>query len=102
MESRFVGEWKCDEGDSSARIQISVDVSGIMSVSAYDSNDGEEFELTNLVVSKDAIEFDTRIPSNGYRTHQKLRIRKDGSIGLELTIFERWIKCDPSQLRGEA
>lgn len=94
MNRAFVGEWQSEEGDSFARIVISENASGELVVEAYDSSDGEVIEVSNLVIERNSIEYCTRVPSNNYRSRQRLTVMQDGSLRLELTLIERWIRCE--------
>ena len=94
MNEQFIGTWQCDEGDSSARIVVVQRADGQLSVSGYDANDGEAFEISNVKTSAGSIEFDTLMPSTGYRTHLKLNIAEEGNLRVELTLVENWITCD--------
>lgn len=90
MRTEIIGTWKTE--DSTERVKISETTGGTVSVSSYDLSDGEVFEVSNLVVSTDSVEYDKLVPSNGYRTHEKLAIGQDGRLSGKLTVYEMWVK----------
>lgn len=95
MNAKLIGHWQCDQEDSRARIEVRVDDEGAPAVHAYDSVDGEVFDVLNLKVGESIIEFDTVVPSNWYRNHIRLWANEDGSCSVEFTHLERWVICKP-------
>jgi hypothetical protein len=75
----FVGRWVHAEGDSEVEYQIAAAPGGFI-VAAKDAHDGEELEVFGTHWDGDALHFNVRVPSNGYRTEHVVRLLPDGSI----------------------
>ena len=94
VRKEFLGMWETEEGDSAARIEISEAPDGGLSVAVFNSWNGEVDEVSNVVVSTDFIEFDTRAPSSGSEIHVKMAVGQEDSLNVELTFYNVWVKTD--------
>ena len=87
----FVGTWIDDNEDTDAIFHIK-QVKGDFIVSGNCISDGEQFEITNISFDETSLNFETLMLSTNYKTRNKLTVRDDGKVDLELTIFEVWKK----------
>jgi hypothetical protein len=89
----LVGTWITDEEDSNAAFVVAVK-NGRFRVSGFCRADGEEFGITRVKWDGKALSFTARMPSTDYVMKNVFRVRRDGKLDLELTMYEVWKKKD--------
>ena len=91
MNKKFIGTWKSVDDDCSMRIEIAQSSKGATQIRAYDLMDQEEFDVLNVKVTPRTLGFDVCVPSNGYKTQNRLVLQPDGTCIYQVTITEIWI-----------
>ena len=89
--SKFIGIWAPRDEDTAARYKIEVN-NGIPIVQAYDTDDGEIFDVDNIIYQENTLKFRVTVPSNGYKSNHEFKLRNDGNIEHKLIISETWVK----------
>ena len=89
----LVGTWITDEEDSNAAFIVKV-TCGQFDVSGFCRSDGEKFKITRTRWDGHALSFDSLMPSTDWKARHVFRLRSDGRIEHELTVWEIWKKKD--------
>jgi hypothetical protein len=89
----LIGTWITEEEDSNVAFRVSLR-NGKLRVSGFCRSDGEEFEIKKLKWDGKALSFTARMPSTDTVIKNVFRIRPDGKVDLELTMYEVWKKKD--------
>jgi hypothetical protein len=89
----LVGTWITDEEDSDTAFTISLKNNKFHG-SGFCKSDGEKFTITKVKWDRKAPSFTARMPSTNWVTENVFRIRRDGKVELELTLWEVWKKKD--------
>lgn len=93
IDHAFIGTWITDQEDSDVAFTISSEDDELI-VGGFCRSDGEEFEITQVKWDGEALSFIARMPSTDAVTKNVFRIRSDGRVDLELTMYEIWKKKD--------
>lgn len=89
----LIGTWITDEEDSDAAFTVSLKRNRFH-VSGFCRSDGEQFEIKKLKWDGKTLSFTARMPSTEFTTENVFRLRPDGKVILELTLYEVWKKKD--------
>lgn len=95
-EDSFLGTWKCNTDDSTARFVVRRTRTGQLKVSGYDSADGETFIICGVRLNRGALSFESVMRSTGQRAEHFLTPDGEGRVTHRLTVFETWV-CETSQ-----
>ena len=98
----LVGTWVTNDEDSDVAIEVNVK-DGEFRVSAFCISDDEPFTIRNLTWDGSVLRFEAVMPSTSWKTVNSLKLRSDGRVDFELTLFEIWKKKDAQliRVRGE-
>ena len=89
--SWLVGRWEPGDESSAVVFEISKDGRGLK-VRAFNKNDGEEYVVSKIKWKGNALNFETSVPSNKWRTKNSLRPISKSKLIQELTFWEPWKK----------
>lgn len=90
----LVGRWQTADEDSFVILEISK-AGSRLKVRAYSKDDNEEFVVSKTKWDGKALQFETRVPSNNYRTRNRVTPMSKTKIVQELTFWETWKKMPP-------
>ena len=90
----FVGRWQHVDEGFGVVLEISKTVKGY-GIRAFDNYDNEELVVSRIKWDGKVLRFETRVPSNNYRTRNCLKLVSRTKLLQELTFWERWKKVAP-------
>ena len=68
-------------------------------IRATDESDGEELVVSKVKWEGGVLSFETRTPSNKWRTRNRLKVLSENKAIQELTYWEPWEKLPPETSR---
>jgi hypothetical protein len=98
-EHPLVGTWITEDEDSDSAYVVKAS-RGRFVVSGFCRSDGERFRITQTRWDGLNLSFEALMPSTKWKSRHVFRLKKDGSVEHEITIWENWKKKDvtPGQL----
>ena len=96
----LVGIWQTASEDSLVILEICKAGKGFK-VRAYSKDDNEEFVVSKTKWDGKVLRFETRVPSNGYRTMNCLTLSSRTTLKQQLTFWESWKKMAPPLQSGK-
>lgn len=90
----LVGKWQKAEEDSIVVFEISK-AEKCFNVRAFSKDDNEEHVVSNTKWDGKALRFDTLVPSNKWRTANRLKVISKTKAIHELTYWEPWKRILP-------
>ena len=91
----LVGRWQARGEEVGVIFQIDKTAGGF-SIRAVDQSDGEELVVSKVKWEGNVLSFETRTPSNKWRTRNRLNVVSKTKAIHELTFWETWEKVAPS------
>jgi hypothetical protein len=87
-KERFEGKWRASSGQVTVSFSISRTARSFR-IDAVDESDGEKLVVSRIKWDGAYLSFETRTPSNGWRTKNRLKVISKQKALQELTYFEK-------------
>jgi hypothetical protein len=87
----LIGKWEPGDKNSAVVFEISKTGRGLK-VRAFNKSDGEEYVVSKIKWKDNALNFETSVPSNKWRTKNCLKPISKTKLIQELTFWEPWKK----------
>src|SRR5258708_33299099 len=90
----LVGRWRASGGEIAVLFDIDKLATGFR-IEATDESDGERLIVSKVSWDGKVLSFETRTPSNNWRTKNRLKLISKTKACHELTHWEPWEKIPP-------